>query len=435
MLNSVTATFNGEDTQLATPPILNKGLVYIAPQVLEKLVGGEISWGDSSTFTLSFRGIGVRAAELIPTPSIEDMIANILKQRFFYDRLDITKPIYYAFYDIDGNGVDELFIDENPHGMYGAAFAFIYTFANGRPHEIAGRVNTGYAISYIDQDGYIYESADMSGVERYTISRISDDGMYLDVLDSWDTILDDGVSYNTDRFSSAGGGIMTSLDWRLLTLDDFDGWQIEYMKILSEYGDGSLEYSRQRYGATSISLIDVTNDGIPELAFIHLDELNPYLDNTWFTPVINFYIDSYSDGLVSRLVDIELFEGLASNPAWGVFYCNDGTLVVSSSNAGENFGYAHFMIYEGVMAGPLSRFVYFERDWVVYPDDVDRYTIDTINITSEQFEDELHQILGASDFKLVDGDFDHALSWNLQSNPGIINQVSLIMSLLYYLPH
>ena len=102
----------------------------------------------------------------------------------------------YAFYDIDGDGIAELFTLNKTSAE---EYTIIYSYVDGVVHELAGFWSR-YFIASINADGTIY-TCGSSGAAYHTIEalRVSDDKKSLVIVEVWEAEYDSNVFSHTAR--------------------------------------------------------------------------------------------------------------------------------------------------------------------------------------------------------------------------------------------
>ena len=172
------------------------------------------------------------------------------------------------------------------------------------------------------------------------------------------------------------------------TTADISGWQNAYIDVLRNIGVVNYSWGGVESGVESVSVIDLTNDGIPELVFSNIDGYT-----------IRFSVYSYLNGQCDRIVYIGELEHVVSAVSYDAYLTSAGNLIVRGGNGGEANYMSQFYIYRNFNTPEK---INLSHDWAAQGDYYDgNYFIDGSQVTKGQYEAEIDRIYDGAEYCLI----------------------------------
>ena len=230
-----------------------------------------------------------------------DMYANVLSEHALlawagnetFFRCD------YAFYDIDANGVQELFLRYESDVE---VLTVIYTYANGKERKL-GQFEPPFSEVSLDDSGNLYCRDINLFRSLNSIMRISADGETLFTTEAWERTSDFNLTEAMEvtdasqvyTYTSKNGmEIISSSEYSIALDNYFDpnphfidslNWQLLTSRELSTESEDPTDifayvldlYAAEHYIYCDYAFYDINSDGVDELLIRYSDRLDEYI--------------------------------------------------------------------------------------------------------------------------------------------------------------
>jgi tetratricopeptide (TPR) repeat protein len=176
-INPIIELIYGKSIEIPTIPTIYNSIPYAPIQDFAEFIDGELDWDDNSSHViLTYVGRPIDTNSLLPELTSYDLFEEVLIAHSYHaaynaagiwptdiwspDDAELfiaeTVPYFsyeYSFYDIDGNGVAELFI--LIHGSWDG-YLLVYAFAGGSTHLVSLHWSRAW-LYHIDEQVYVYK--------------------------------------------------------------------------------------------------------------------------------------------------------------------------------------------------------------------------------------------------------------------------------------
>ncbi|MCL2838640.1 MAG: copper amine oxidase N-terminal domain-containing protein [Oscillospiraceae bacterium] len=172
-------------------------------------------------------------------------------------------------------------------------------------------------------------------------------------------------------------------------------WQDDYIVILENIG---VTYAQVggfvENGVDSVAVVDINNDGIPELIFTHIEN----------NMIVNFSVYSFDGSGVNRIIHVPGLEHIVSAVNYDVYLTRDGTLIVRGGNGGEAAAWSSFYIFRNLNEPPEEVELAYSWGGMMIDDnwvEGEMWLINNVQVTQEAYEAELNRIYEGAAYRLI----------------------------------